>query len=380
MMKNIRGVISMYPEYVTKLEKVKGISQEELKELQPVEEKYKFRANEYYLDLINWKDKNDPIRKIIIPNIEELEEWGLEDASKEHSYTISKGLQHKYRDTALLLVNDVCGSFCRFCFRKRLFKNVGKEVVRTREIEQDLDYIRRHEEITNVLLTGGDPLLLSTNKLKSIIETINEIDHIKIIRIGTKTPAFNPFRIISDDTLSSFIKKITNSGKKLYFIVHFNHPRELTSASIQGINILQNSGAIIANQTPLLHGINDNPKILSTLFKKLSFNGIPPYYVFQNRPVMGNKGFTIPLEKAYSIFLESLEDISGLAKRPRFVMSHESGKIEVAALTSKNIIFRYHRSHNPDKYGKFFVFKRDSQAYWLDDYKELVEIYNYKSF
>jgi KamA family protein len=261
-----------------------------------------------------------------------------------------------------------------------LFKNVGKEVVRTREIDQDLDYIRKHEEITNVLLTGGDPLLLSTNKLKSIIETINEIDHIKIIRIGTKTPAFNPFRIISDDTLSSFIKKIANSGKKLYFIVHFNHPRELTSASIQGINILQNSGAIIANQTPLLHGINDNPKILSTLFKKLSFNGIPPYYVFQNRPVMGNKGFTIPLEKAYSIFLESLEDISGLAKRPRFVMSHESGKIEVAALTSKNIIFRYHRSHNPDKYGKFFVFKRDSQAYWLDDYKELVEIYNYKSF
>ncbi|MDY6895345.1 MAG: 4Fe-4S cluster-binding domain-containing protein, partial [Thermotogota bacterium] len=192
----------MYPEYVTKLEKVKGISQEELKELQPVEEKYKFRANEYYLDLINWKDKNDPIRKIIIPNVEELEEWGLEDASREHSYTISKGLQHKYRDTALLLVNDVCGSFCRFCFRKRLFKNVGKEVVRTREIDQDLDYIRKHEEITNVLLTGGDPLLLSTNKLKSIIESINEIDHIKIIRIGTKTPAFNPFRIISDETLS----------------------------------------------------------------------------------------------------------------------------------------------------------------------------------
>lgn len=367
----------MYPEYISKLEKISKIPKEELEGLKKVEEKYKFRANEYYLSLINWEDKNDPIRRIIIPNIEELEEWGFEDASKEHSYTISKGLQHKYKDTALLLINDVCGSFCRFCFRKRLFKDIGKEVVRTREIGEDIEYIKQHEEITNVLLTGGDPLLLSTKKLESIIESIYEIEHVKIIRIGSKIPAFNPYRILNDASFVEMIKKYNKNGKKLYFIVHFNHPNEITSEAVKGINLLLNSGSILANQTPLLHKINDDPKILSQLFKKLSFIGVPPYYVFQNRPVMGNKGFVTPLEKGYSIFLQALQTISGLAKRPRFVMSHETGKIEVSAMTKDNIIFRYHRSHNSENYGKFFVFKRNPEAYWFDDYKEPVEVFNY---
>ncbi|MBT1248074.1 MULTISPECIES: KamA family radical SAM protein [unclassified Thermosipho (in: thermotogales)] len=359
--------------YIIDISKVDQLTDKEKKELKRVTEKYKFRTNDYYLNLINWEDPNDPIRKLIIPQISELEEWGRLDASNEKSYTISKGLQHKYRDTALLLVNDVCGGFCRFCFRKRLFINIGEEVAR--DVTEDLEYIKSHKEITNVLLTGGDPLLLSTKKLEKIISRIREIEHVKIIRIGSKMVAFNPYRIIEDPELIELIKKYSTDEKKIYIMTQFNHPRELTEPAIKAVNMLLKAGAILANQTPLIKGVNADWKTLMELFQKLSFIGIPPYYVFQGRPVSGNKPFAVPVEEGYQIFLKAIMNVSGLAKRARFVMSHETGKIEVSALTDEHIIFRYQRAHNPKDAGKIMVFKRNPNAYWFDDYKELVTEY-----
>lgn len=363
----------MSVKYIINIDKVEQLTEEEKKELKKVTEKYKFRANDYYLSLINWDDPNDPIRNLIIPQIGELEEWGRLDASNEKSYTISKGLQHKYRDTALLLVNDVCGGFCRFCFRKRLFINTGAEVVR--DVTEDLKYIKQHKEITNVLLTGGDPLLLSTEKLENIIKQIREIEHVQIIRIGSKMLAFNPYRILEDPELIEMIKKYSTNEKKIYIMTQFNHPNEITDVSIKAINKLLKAGAILANQTPLIKGVNADWRTLMELFKKLSFIGIPPYYVFQGRPVAGNKPFAVPIEEGYQIFLKAIMNVSGLAKRARFVMSHETGKIEVAALTKEHIIFKYQRAHDPKNAGKFMVYKRNQNAYWLDDYKDLVEEY-----
>ncbi|MGB4279467.1 MAG: 4Fe-4S cluster-binding domain-containing protein, partial [Methanoculleus sp.] len=175
---------------------------------------FAFRSNDYYLSLIDWDDPADPIRRLVIPTIEELEPWGRLDPSSEQSYTRVPGLQHKYRQTALLLVSDLCGGFCRYCFRKRLFIEDAREV--NRDVSAGIAYIREHPEITNVLLSGGDPLILETDKLREIVRQVREIDHVRIIRIGTKMPAYNPYRIIHDPALLEMIRDYSLDEKRIY--------------------------------------------------------------------------------------------------------------------------------------------------------------------
>jgi KamA family protein len=221
------------PDYITKLDEIPQLSSEEKGKLREVEESFRFRTNEYYQSLIDWNDPNDPIRRIAMPQAGEIDpasDWSL-DASGEDSYTIVPGLQHKYENTALLLINDVCGAYCRFGFRKRLFMRENGEV--TRDISAGIEYIKAHSEITNVLLTGGDPLILSTEILEKIIGEIRKIDHVKIIRIGSKTPAFNPFRILGDPSLLEMLSRHSTPQKRIYLMAHFNHPRELTDVAVE---------------------------------------------------------------------------------------------------------------------------------------------------
>ena len=351
--------------YVNNLENVKGLSEQEIADLKQVTGKYKFRANNYYLNLINWDDPNDPIRNIIIPQMGELEPFGDLDASNEEGNYVAPGTQHKYTSTVLILCNQCCGSYCRFCFRKRLFLDENEEVVT--DISPALEYIRQHPEVTNVLLTGGDPLLLSTRRLENILRPIREIDHIGIIRIGTKMPAFNPYRIIDDPDLLQVLSKYSTHEKRIYIMAHFNVVQELTQQSIQAMDLLRKAGTITVNQTPLLGGINDNPENLAELFRKLSFIGVPPYYVFLCRPTEGNKPFAIPIVRAYRIFKEAKRQVSGLAKRARLAMSHESGKVEVVGLTDRRIYMRYHRAKHAVDDERFMIYHRDNSAYWLDD-------------
>src|SRR5215213_7470288 len=142
--------VNIRPRYLTRLDQVGSLSAEERQELKPVSKKFAFRTNEYYQSLINWDDPDDPIRRIVMPDVQELQEFGEMDASDESSYTVLRGLEHKYADTALLLVNNVCGAYCRFCFRKRLFTDGNDEVVN--DITDAAAYIKRHPEINNVLL------------------------------------------------------------------------------------------------------------------------------------------------------------------------------------------------------------------------------------
>ncbi len=365
------------PIYITKIEKIEQLSPEEREELKQVTEKFMFRTNTYYQKLINWDDPNDPIRRIVIPSMEELTAWGKLDASNEHLYTKAPGLEHKYEYTALLLVNDVCGAYCRFCFRKRLFMEGNDEVVR--DVSAGLEYIRNHPEINNVLLTGGDPLLMSTRKLESIISELRKIEHVRIIRIGSKMPAFNPYRILNDLDLLEMFEKYSLDDRKIYLIAHFNHPRELTPEAIRAMNLVQKAGVITVNQTPLLRGINDDPEVLAKLFNELSFIGVPPYYVFQNRPVAGNKMFAVPIEEGLEIFEQARMKGSGLAKRARYVMSHTTGKIEILGMTEEHIFFRYHRSADPEMKARIMVFRRNPEAYWFDDYQELVDEFDFEN-
>ena len=359
--------------YLNKLDQIPQLSKDEKDSLSEVSDKFVFRTNDYYQSLIDWDDPEDPIRRIVMPEIGELDDWGRLDASSEESFTVAKGVEHKYDSTALLLVNEVCAAYCRFCFRKRLFMDDNEEV--TKDISEGLEYIRAHPEITDVLLTGGDPLVMSTSNLERILRQLREIDHVQIIRIGTKVPAFNPHRIVNDPSLLELFSKYSGREKKIYIMAHFNHPRELTEVAIKGLSLLMESGVMIVNQTPMIKGVNDDPEVLSDLFRKLSFIGVPPYYVFQCRPTLGNKIYVSPIERSYEIFETAKMRCSGLAKRARFVMSHVTGKIEILGLTEKNIYFKYHRAPNLADSSRFMVFKRNPDAFWFDDYKELVDEY-----
>ncbi len=360
------------PKYITRLDQLNGLNEEEKRRLEEVVKRFVFRANEYYLSLVDWNDPDDPIRRIVVPDETELEDWGRLDASGEVNYTVVPGLEHKYRSTALLLVNDVCGAYCRFCFRKRLFMDDNDEVVK--DVTEGVEYIRQHEEISNVLLTGGDPLILCTTKLGEIISRLREIDHVQIIRIGTKMPVFNPYRITEDPSLLEMIERYSTFEKRIYVMVHTNHPAELTDIAIEGLGLLQKAGAVTVNQTPLIAGVNDDPMVLSELFNKLSYIGVPPYYVFQCRPTQGNRIFSVPVERSYEIFEEARAKSSGLAKRARLVMSHTTGKVETVGLTDTHIFFKYIRAHRDSDNSRFLIFERNPNAYWFDDYEEAVQI------
>lgn len=359
------------PKYITKLTKVPELSEEEKQELTQVTDQFVFRSNDYYQKLINWDDPEDPIKQLIMPNLREMDDWGKLDACNEEDYTKVKGLEHKYPSTALLLCSDVCAGYCRYCFRKRLFMNDNEEVVK--DVTAGVQYIAEHPEISNVLLTGGDPLILATLRLRDIFEKLRAIPHVNIIRIGTKLPAFNPYRVLNDPSLTDLIREFTEPSKRIYIMAHFDHPRELTDVAIEGLQALQDAGAIVVNQNPIIAGINDRVEILADMWDKLAFAGVTPYYLFQCRPTLGNAPYTIPIERTLAIFEAARRQSSGLSKRVRLMMSHRTGKIEILGMTEKHVMFKYHSAAREENEGRILVFERNPEACWLDDYTEMVE-------
>lgn len=351
--------------YIKKLADIPQLTEAERAALAPVADAYAFRVSDYYLNLIDWNDPADPIRQLVIPRPDELHDWGKLDASNEAANTVLRGVQHKYPDTALLLCNEVCGAYCRYCFRKRLFMNDNDEA--SKDLTEGIAYIAAHPEITNVLLTGGDPLLLSTRRLTEIIGALREIEHVRIIRIGTKMTAFNPFRVLDDPALLEMFEKYSTPKKRIYVMNHFDHPRELTDEAVASLDRLIRAGAIMTNQCPMIAGINDDPMVLSDMFRQLSWIGCPPYYVFQGRPTAGNDPYKVSIVRGWEIFREALRYGSGLARRARFVMSHETGKIEILAVDEQHIYLRYQRAKDASLRGRFLIYKRNDDAYWLDD-------------
>ena len=281
-----------------------------------------------------------------------------------------QGLEHKYNSVAVFLVTNRCGGICRYCFRKRLF--IESENEHLQDWPAAYKYVSEHPEVTNVLLTGGDALMLPTTKLEDIFKNLHKIEHVQIIRLGTRLPAYNPYRIVDDPALLEAITKHSTSRKRIYVMTHFVHPRELTDVAVESVDLLHKAGAMIANQTPLIRGLNDNPEVLAELLARLSFIGAVPYYIFQCRPAVGNKGYTVPIEEGYEIVEQAKSLVSGLAKRARYTMSHSTGKIEVIGKTKDMVYFKYHRAANDQDSGRFLVFKSNPNACWLDDYTEAV--------
>lgn len=358
--------------FVKDLEEI-PLSVEERERLLRVSEKFPFFCTSHYLRLINFNDPSDPLRRVVVPDEGELEPWGRVDPSNEANYTVMEGVQHKYDSTVLVLASNKCAGLCRYCFRKRLFLTDEEREERLRDVKALVEYLRSHPEVTNVILSGGDALMLSTSRLRELISEVAKVPHVRFIRLGTRILSYWPERILNDPELLEVLKKYSLPERRIYVVTHFDHPREITPEAVQACHLLFKAGVQILNQCPMISGVNDDPGVLAELFRQLASMGVSPYYVFQCRPTVGNKPYAVPIERGYQIFETARGRVSGVAKRARFVMSHAMGKIEIAAMTREHVIFKFHRAARNQDTGKVLVYRRNPQAYWLDDYTELVE-------
>lgn len=366
--KRHKGCAGAMPHYQTRLAHLPELSEAEQESLHPVVERFAFRANEYYSSLINWDDPEDPIRRIIIPEVSELTSSGAGETEDEARHIVAPGLEHAYGDMAVLLVNGACGGFCRFCFRKRMFAQGHHEAAP--DMTAALAYLREHEEISTVVLSGGDPLLLSTEKLGRMLHPLRLIRHVRNVRIESKMPAFNPYRILQDPELLDLLRECGSDEQKITLMAHFNHPRELTEEAMIALSMVQEAGVTVLNQTPLLKGINSDPAALAELMNRLAAIGVEQHAIYQCRPTEGAGHFVMPLEQAYKIFEKARVKCGGAAKRARFVMAHQTGKIEVIGRTREQIFMRHHRAADFQDKGVFLMFESNPEACWLDEYIE----------
>ncbi len=271
--------------------------------LQKVVARYSMRLNPYYLSLI--KEKDDPIYKQCVPDLREiLNDAGFDDPLNEEGCSPVPGLTHRYPDRVLFLISSCCAMYCRFCNRKR---KVGRSSMVTRSsIREGLAYIRGHREIRDVLLSGGDPLLLEIRELFHILRDLRSMTHVEIIRIGTRVPCTLPQRITPQ------LARMLGSFQPLYINTHFNHPDEITPESSLACNRLADAGIPLGCQTVLLKGVNDDSEIIRTLMQKLLTIRVRPYYLFQADPARGTAHFWTPLNRGLEIMASLQGHTSGL--------------------------------------------------------------------
>jgi lysine 2,3-aminomutase len=327
------------------------LSARERAQLKLVTSKYPLSVSPYYLSLINIYNTDDPIKKQAIPSFEEitLGSVGFEDPLGEKRDSVVPGLVHRYPDRLLMVFTDICPMLCRHCTRKREWHNGGW--VRTSgEIKTMLDYIRRHKAIRDVILSGGDPLTLSTRRLEDIISKLRQIDHIEIIRIGTRFPVVLPQRI--DDELCNMLSKYG----PIWLNTQFNHPRELTPESAAACDRLLRAGVPINNQSVLLRGINDNVETQTKLCNGLLKIKVRPYYLFQCDEVQGTEHLRTSVETGIKIIEGMRGHTSGLAV-PSFVIDlpEGGGKVPlqpnyVLTQTKENMVLRNYQ-------GRFIWFR-----------------------
>lgn len=279
--------------------------------------KLPLRINKYYLDLV--QSYNDPIWKQCVPESKELEDnICLEDPLGEEQHSPTPHLVHKYPDRALLLVTNQCSVYCRFCTRNRMV-GTSKLSVTDESLKKCYEYLRNTPTVREVLISGGDPLLLSDEKINNILKTLKSISSIEIIRIGSRVPCTLPMRITPK------LVKILKEYHPLYINTHFNHPRELTDESYQACTLLADAGIPLGCQTVLLKGINDNSETLKQLFLGLLKMRVKPYYLFQADLTKGTDHLRTKTSVGIQIMKELYGFVSGMAI-PRYALDAPGGK------------------------------------------------------
>lgn len=313
----------MEPGGLVSVEDISKLSKLKEEDLKKIFDKYPVRVTNYYFSLI--KEKDDGVYKQCIPTMEELSGEGEEDPlNEEPEHQLRKNvpalLTHRYPDRVLFRISNSCAMYCRFCTRKRKVGDIHKNPT-WKEIAKALVYIKEHSEIRDVILSGGDPLMLPDKTLDKILNAIYSIISRRengIIRIGTRIPVVLPQRITKE--LCEILKKY----HPIYLNTHFNYPNEITAESKMACGLLVDSGIPVGNQTVLLKGVNDNVEIMKELMQKLISIRVRPYYIYQCDPVKGANHFRTRVEKGLEIIKGIRGHTSGLCV-PHFVIDAPGG-------------------------------------------------------
>ena len=277
-------------------EKCLSLTQSEVEGFKKGSKLFNIKVTPYYFSLINKNNPEDPIRKMIMPHKDELSflENSQQDPLGENKNRPENRIIHRYSDRVLFLVTDMCGIYCRYCTRKH-FTGQNQVLPSRNEYEEALKYIRTTPSIKEVILSGGDPLTLSNEKLDKILSDLETIKHVELIRVGSRMPAACPMRL--DDDLLKVLKR----QKPVYLMSHFNHPNELTEYTLEKLKHLTTSGVPIFNQMVLLNGINNHEAIIYSLSRKLLSSRVYPYYMFQCDPSPGTEHLKTSIDESLRI-------------------------------------------------------------------------------
>jgi lysine 2,3-aminomutase len=293
--------------------------------LTDVIKKYPLAITPYYASLIQRPDTSDPIFQMCVPQHEELfsPSWLSEDPLEENEDMPVPGLVHRYPDRALVIVTTTCASYCRHCTRKRI-AGTRECTISARRLQQVTDYLLAHPEISDVIISGGDPLTMPTDAIEAVLSSIRSVESVQVIRIGTRVPVVLPMRITAE--LVEMLRKY----HPLWINTHFNHPNELTPESADACNKLADGGIPLGNQTVLLRGVNDSAQIIEQLCRGLIRMRVRPYYLYQCDLVRGIEHFRTPLSRGIEIIEYMKGRVSGIAI-PSFIVDapHGGGKIPI---------------------------------------------------
>ena len=401
-----------------------NLSEEEIKNIEVVGNVFPFKVNNYVIDeLIDWDDYlSDPIFRLTFPQKEMLVEEDFETMKQALDDKVDKatlkliadsiraklnphpagqmelnvpeyqgeklhGVQHKYKQTLLFFPSSgqTCHSYCTFCFRWAQFVGMDGLKFAARETEQLMGYLSEHHEVTDILFTGGDPMIMSFKVFKQYIEPFLDPENktnIQTIRIGTKVLGFWPYKFLTDKDGQEFLdlfKRIVDSGINLSFMAHFNHENELkTDAVKEAVRLIRQTGAQIRTQSPLIKNINDDADMWARMWRKQVNMGMIPYYMFVERDTGARHYFDVPLEKTWEIFQKAYQQVSGICRTVRGPsMSCTPGKVQVLGISEipingvleKVFVLQMLQGRDPDWVHRPFYAKYDPDARWMDDLK-----------
>lgn len=393
-----------------------SLSPEEIKAINVVGNVLPFKANNYVVEeLIDWDNlENDPIYQLTFPqrgmlspeHFQEMEKALENDYSKPELKLIANkiryelnphpagqkdnvpdlydeklsGIQHKYRETVLFFPSNsqTCHAYCTFCFRWPQFVGIDELKFAMKETDLLVKYLKEHPEVTDVLFTGGDPLVMSAKKLQEYIEPLLNADlpNLRNIRIGTKALSYWPYRFINDkdtDDLLRLFERVTNSGIQLAFMAHFNHSTELKTQAVEiAIKRILKTGAVIRTQSPIMNHINNSAEEWAEMWKLQVKLGCIPYYMFIARNTGAQDYFAVTLENAWKVYKKAYNQVSGLARTVRGpIMSSNPGKVQILGVSEidnqKMFVLRFVQGRNPNWVGKPFFAKYNPNAIWLND-------------
>jgi KamA family protein len=351
------------------------LTNEEDANLNQVTDIHPMNIPRYYLSLVAPGDPDDPIRKLCIPQVEELVVAGeMGDTTKDpygdDKHDKGNGVLHKYEYTALVVATEYCAMYCRHCFRKRMVGLPNDKTVKN--FQNAAKYIADHAEITNVVISGGDPFLLPTKILRSMLDALRNINHLNFVRIGSRAPVTYPIRFFEDELID--LLEEFNNDKALFVPTHFNHPDEISPIARQAVQRIRSTGVVVNNQAVLLKGVNDQEQTLVDLMSGLLEIGVNPYYLYQCMPVSRVRHhFQVPLKRGVDLVDKARQQMDGYAKRFKFIIGHDIGKLEICGRIADKLILKqiHARAGHNDESSRLLVRQLTETGGWLDDLPEI---------